>query len=381
MNSPEVFHFLNRCLQERNSLFPERNAKNDEEVEKALTLFTDYINGEQQQNFIPDSSLIAKATTIINAPVFLCGSMKSGTTLLLELLDGHPQMVVLPGDTFLIGKIVKFTRFADLNLPYYAWDDWVKRMVNPTGQAPFWVFGEKIEPYVTFRQYLQYWYDELPKGLSSLLMGFVLSYYCSNPLRPAFPQKWIEKTPGNEFRIDLINKHFPNARFIHIVRDPRENLASLKRLYMTRGWNWDAVGMSDRLAESCQIAVENRNRLGRGRYHVLRYEELTENPQQYMHNVADFLEVNWTESLLLPTINHMPAHANSMYEDRCVTGRVRKSAGDKWQSVLTRAEQRAALGTLQSAQKVGYDWEKTIKDSVYLSIEKGWRMIRGSLTA
>lgn len=374
----EIRKKLTNSLQERNRIFPQRDEQNDREVEEALTGFVDKINCMQSTGFVPDSTLINKAQSVLGAPLFLCGSMKSGTTLLLELLDGHSELIALPGDSYFIGRISKDDP-PQPPLLQAALDGWVKRMVNPTGQNPFWIFGSDIQPYVEFRQYLQYWYGKFPNTWRSSVVSVVLSYYCANPVRPSVPKMWVEKTPGNEFRVDEIAQKFSGARFIHIVRDPRENLASLKRLYATRNWQWDPIGTADKLAESCRFADENQQRLGRERYHVLNYEALTEDPGARMAEIARFLGIQWNASLLQPTVNDMPAHANSMYDDRQVTGTVRKSSKDKWRTVLTRAEQRIALGTLQGARKVGYDWKTTATDSVLLLLERGWTKVKRSL--
>ena len=39
---------------------------------------------------------------------------------------------------------------------------------------------------------------------------------------------WVEKTTSSEFYATEIIKWFPNAKFIHLIRDPRDNFASLK---------------------------------------------------------------------------------------------------------------------------------------------------------
>jgi len=90
-----------------------------------------------------------------------------------------------------------------------------------------------------------------------------------------------------------------------------------------------------------------------------------------MEEVAEFLGVKWQNSLLKPTVNGMPAHANSMYKDQQVTGMVRKATKEKWRSVLTKAELRSAIGTLPDAKRMGYEWQKTLTDSVLLMVDKG----------
>ncbi|WLE95565.1 MAG: sulfotransferase [Candidatus Electrothrix communis] len=375
-NFASVGKMLDRSLQERNRLFPVREERNDAEVKEALSEFVSLINEmRQQESFVPDPVHTEKAESVIERPVFLCGAMKSGTTLLLELLDGHPELIVLPGDSFVWGRLTKENP-PSRKLLQADWDRWLKRMVNPTGQAPFWVFGTKVHPYFEFTQYLQYWYEQFPETWRSSELSVLLSFYCANPSRSSAPRMWVEKTPGNEFNLEVLLENFPDARFIHIVRDPRENLASLKKLYQTRSWRWDPLEVADRIAGSCRLADEYLKKLGQERYHLLTYEQLTERPAATMRELAEFIGIEWYNALLKPTVNSVPAHANSMYEDRQSTGVVRKMTGKKYHSVLTKQEQRIALGTLQDAKKVGYLWEKTLSDSAMLVFSNGWNRMK-----
>jgi len=47
-----------------------------------------------------------------------------------------------------------------------------------------------------------------------------------------YPIRFLEKTPKNSLRIRFLNKVFPDALFIHLVRDPKENISSI-----IDGWN------------------------------------------------------------------------------------------------------------------------------------------------
>ena len=374
MEIDKIKQRLRRALIERNQLFPQRNELNDAEVNEALSEFVRLVNRLQKNDFVPDRVLLHKVETVLDAPLFLCGSMKSGTTLLLELLDNHSELITLPGDSFFWGKLWKNNPPSPDQL-LAEWDRWLKRMLNPTGQEPFWVFGEKVRPYIEFRQYLDYWYKQLPEKWRSIAISVLFSYYCANPVRPSEPKAWVEKTPGNEAKVAELIRNFPNARFVHIVRDPRENMASLKKLFATRGWQWEPMGIADTLARSCSLADENQQQLGRERYHVLTYEALTENPQQQMAEIADYIGVGWEDSLLCPTVNALPAHANSMYKDRLVTGQVGRATKGKWKVVLTKSEQRAALATLPEAGKMGYAWSQTKVQVCLLILDKMWAKI------
>ena len=81
-----------------------------------------------------------------------------------------------------------------------------------------------------------------------------------------------------------------------------------------------------------------------------------------MRNISDYLGLSWSNTLLQPTINRIPAQANTMYDDRQATGFIRHSTGSKWDRVLTEREQRLINRTLYDAKQVGYSWPVKIRD-------------------
>lgn len=346
---------ISQVLDDRDRMFPDRDEFNTREMHRLLEEFFLAIDDDHMECWAADTKKLNTVSSIADDAVFLCGYMKSGTTLLIELLDGHDEIITLPGDSFMITRVSEKNR--EEKYTWESWrNNWVKRMVNPTGQKPFWILGKEKERYGEFLRYLDYWHADLEESWKNPVLSTVFSYFCANQNRPASPRIWVEKTPGNEFRIDWVLDLFPQAKFIHITRDPRENMASLKKLYKSRSWDWRPKTIAKNFGRSCSSAVDNQKRLGKSRYMILQYEQLTKNPQTEMKKIADYLGVSWSETLLRPTVNSLPANANSMYADRKATGFIRYSSESKWRKVLTGKEQTLINRTLFDARKVGYHW-------------------------
>lgn len=367
---------MSSVLEQRDKSFPDRDPAGTADMHAALDLLVSCLEEKRSGlGLVPDDELVEKARSMQERGVFLCGPMKSGTTLLLELLDGHRQLNVLPGDSWL------WVRFSDVakreTFSIEEWrKHWLKRFVNPTGQKPYWLFGENEQNYSSFLDYMDFWYADLPDVFRRPALAVVCSYFCANPQRSMMAETWVEKTPGNEFKTDSIVEHLPSAKFIHIVRDPRENFASIKRLYRTRKWTWDARGTARSLSESFDAAVKNREKLGGNNYLIVRYEDLTSAPSKIMESVVEFLGIDWDDSLLTPTVNTQLAKANTMYKDRQVTGVVRRSTHDKWRQELSLFEQGLIHQTRDHAEKVGFSWEMNGLDCC-LKLLFGWTMIGG----
>ena len=57
--------------------------------------------------------------------------------------------------------------------------------------------------------------------------GFVASFFDLAASRRG-KSRWAEKTPLNVRHLGWIYRHFPNARFIHVIRDGRDVACSLR---------------------------------------------------------------------------------------------------------------------------------------------------------
>lgn len=100
----------------------------------------------------------------------------------------------------------------------------------------------------------------------------------------------LEKTPSNSLCVELIDRVCPEAQFIHIVRDPREVMASLRDV--TASWaNWAPQSANDAARtwlNHFQCAREAAA-FGPERYLEIRYDDLRSNPKDTLAEVLEFL--------------------------------------------------------------------------------------------
>jgi len=337
---------LDTLLGERDRQFPRRDPANTLAVREAIATWAAAARGMPRAPWTLDPALEAEALGLAEAAVFVGGAMKSGTTLLLGLLDGHPELTALPGDSHMLTMLARERgEPGDVEAAAH----WMTVLVNPYGQRPFWFLGEGPEPYRDFLHALDHWRRVLPADGRRAFLSAVLALHCVNPRRARRPRAWVEKTPGNEARVEALLALFPRARFLHVVREPRANLASIKQLVRYRGWRWRAPMAIWRLRRSLAAAHANRRRLAPDRYHVVRYEDLVTDPRGVMAGVAAFLGVGWDDCLLTATSNGVPLTSNSMYEDRRVSGAVLGAVDERWRRELSVAEQALAALLLRSA--------------------------------
>jgi hypothetical protein len=359
---------LDEIFAQRDRDFPHRDSQNTLAWQRTIGEYAGSIKDLIDSAWLPDEMLVRSASGMIENAVFICGYMKSGTTFLSSLLDAHPELVVMPGDSRMIQRVVAQSNLEPVQRAQEQQRHWIERLVNPRGQYPFWYLGTNDQLYVEFVQYLIYWLGKLPRADRSYFLAAVLAAYCANPRCGSKAIAWVEKTTRNERRVQEILNLYPSAKFIHIVRDPMTVTSSLKRLYLHREKRWGkfvdigkimvnklavrmgkvdvfsdaslgAIGFAISIRNHMKAGTENLIALGQGRYHLLRYEDLIAEPEKEMRKIAHFLGIAWNASLLLPTSNGLPASSNSMYADRFVQGKILERQPDRWKNELTTFEQ------------------------------------------
>jgi len=347
----EKIEDIDRLLNQRDEEYPVKGEvwrKLDRECENFFRLLLKEPHFEQ----IPDESLVGEVQKFIKHPVFICGPGRSGTTLLTQLLDGHPNLFVLPGDSNYMG------RFHDKKWKYNSLAlYWIKRLINPSGQHPFWFLGKAPKNYKRFLSFLNYFLEQKIEPF----LAVVSSVYAANEDKINKPKYWVEKTPGNEKYAELISRKFPQAKFIHIIREPLENLVSQKKFSLLRKQRFDAIKAAFRIKSLINLGWKNLNELGEKRYFILRYEDLLSRLSEALDKICHFLGLNFSQSLYVPTVNKAPASSNSVDEERRQVGKVIKAERmPRWIKVFTEEEKKHIVSILyETALKSGYtEWEK-----------------------
>jgi sulfotransferase family protein len=168
--------------------------------------------------------------------VIVLGPVRSGTTWLVELLRAHPRLSGLAWES---------TLFAGL------WELW---------ENAHRADGEGVAAYLT------------PDELAAELRGFCDGVFLAGISDPS-GQWFVEKTPDNVNRLPLIAALYPDAWYIHLVRDGRD----VVRSQVTAPWGTDDAGeAAHNWAWGVRQVREHRWRLPR--FREVRYEDLLAEP-------------------------------------------------------------------------------------------------------
>jgi hypothetical protein len=243
--------------------------------------------------------------------VFVCGHRKSGTTLFANLLDGHPQLGVYP---------------FDLTLLYAYFPEYLRAHTSPAERRTrlrrilFEELSARLPPQALDIAAME---EHFFGGLSDAALGDPAALITR--LMAAFravegrANVWwgVFKETSVEIYAAEILRWFPDARFIQILRDPRDNFAALaagvERHYSRLGedHNRTLASLLNRARLGFQMARHNRIGYGEARYHLLRFEDLAAAPEKAMRGVAAFLGIDFDPCLLKPTVLGRPAAGNA----------------------------------------------------------------------
>jgi hypothetical protein len=298
--------------------------------------------------------LLKKGNSLALRPVFICGVHRSGTTLMQNLLDGHPNLTVLPSEgTWFTNLEFKLNNLPENERKTFLGTEWLRRLANPINQPPYWLLGRSTDtgsPYVDFARYFVAWWDVLASKEVSQWphIAVVLAYASATSHIEA--KYWVDKTPTNERFLNRIWEEMPAARIIHIVRDPIDTITSRKKIE-------PVIGLHRALRDlkiSYRVAIE-QSKLNNPQFLLVRYEELCDTPKATISQIASFLQIEEADVLKHPTIAGISAGANSAFAKEAASGQILKPAQHPQHNILTGQEQQLiAAGVGELAGELNY---------------------------
>lgn len=158
----------------------------------------------------------------IDRPIFIVGCQRSGTTIFYRLLSSHPNLAWFSNFTDRFPGFPLLAMFSNLfPLRQTKFILMPMRVMIPKPREGVRIFGMCIS--VTKRSLSTN--DVIPEDATRLINQ--ITAHLRHHGRPRF----LNKNITNAQRIGYLNAIFPEAIFLHMIRDPRANAASLL--------NWD----------------------------------------------------------------------------------------------------------------------------------------------
>lgn len=205
-------------------------------------------------------NLTSHSATSVN-PVFLVGAERSGTTLLRLMLDHHPEIAWCNEFEYSVDCISEEGQWPPLN-SYYEWLE-THRIFQATG----FLIDRSL-------------------GYPDLMTSFLLQKLNRDQ------KSIIGATVHRHF--DRLLKLWPNARFIHILRDGRDVAKSC----IAMGWAGNFWTGAERWIDAEQLWEKVKEILPTDRYLEVTYEQLITNPENTLADVCKFIGVNYDQAMM-----------------------------------------------------------------------------------
>lgn len=193
-------------------------------------------------------------------PIFIVGMHRSGTTLLEQLVDGHDQVTG-------VGELYDLT-----TQMRYATDHNCRGVIDRNIVAR--------APEVDFRSVGRGYLDKMEWRLG--------------------PERFFtDKLPSNFLNIGFIAQALPQARILHMVRDPVETcFSNLRELFSDANpYSYDQLELAAYYREYRRLMAHWHERLP-GRILDVDYAELTRDTETVMRRVAGFCGLDYQPGML-----------------------------------------------------------------------------------
>ncbi len=253
----------------------------------------------------------------ISQQIFIGGCSRSGTTLLGAMLGTHSRAICSPESHFKI----------ELLRPLHGKTDEVDLTAVANRMFKHWRFTLWDIPLNSNSIY-----QEADDNSYSDLLNWLISQYAAYENKSE-ADIWIDHTPENISYADSLLSLFPNAKFIHIVRDGRAVAASAIPLdwgpnTIIKAARWWTRMVSFGLAAETQLPSNQIMRI--------RYEDLITNTDACLQKLCDFLGIKYEPEMIKATGFRPPRYTSKQHD--LVGQYPNKRSLDKWKTRLSARE-------------------------------------------
>ena len=247
-------------------------------------------------------------------PVFVVGSMRSGSTMLRLMLDSHPR-IAIPSETGFMGAAVAAHRIPD------------------------WKFGEG-------------WYERLgwsEAEVDARLRDFYGGMFRRYAAEQGTP-RWGEKTPFHTAHMERMARIFPDASFVGIVRHPGAVASSLQRRF-----HYAFAEAVTYWSDTNKQMLTAGMALGE-RFALCRYEDLVRGREPVLRELLCFLGEPWAPEVVRHHEVQRGKGAPRAVEGKTITSDpVDSSRADAWAATVTDVDRAELSRVAGLAEFLGYE--------------------------
>jgi len=226
-----------------------------------------------------------------NIPFFILGNPRSGTTLFRLMLNSHPSIVVPPESGFMQWWYNKYGNTTKLDFDNIVF---IEKLVKDI------LSSKKIEEWsLTTNDLIDIIPDNRPKNYAEFCVLVYKLYGISKGKKD-----FIIGDKNNYYinHLDVLNKIYPQAKYIHLVRDGRDVASSYLNLNKIDS---KSVYKPNLPVDIEDIANEWKNNVDAIDSFIkqksslkVKYESLITKPEETLRIVTDFLQIDYSHEML-----------------------------------------------------------------------------------
>lgn len=253
-----------------------------------------------------------------DSPIFIAGPDRSGTTLLFAILASHPNISMV--------RRTNMWRYFHKRYGALAQPENFERCLGE--MLRYNRIQTFLKPDVE-RIRREFW-----QGQPSY--GRLFSLFHQHHAESLGKKRWGDKSLHTEHYVDRLFAEYPDARVLHITRDPRDRYASVRKRH---GRDVPRLGGANgRWLFSMTKALENQRRYP-DRYKILRFEDLAGDPEKTAREICAFLGEQYFPEMLSMggASDHTNSGGNSSF-GKIEPGKISQKPIGRYREVLSNME-------------------------------------------
>lgn len=204
-----------------------------------------------------------------NLSLFLIGMPRSGTKLLRSLLNNHKEVFIPEVETLFIPDLLK--KYGENRLTL----EMVDNVITDLKKSLFFFY---------YLQSRSFDFDRF-KCEDLSIKEFLDLFFTELAIQENQDVKWVgDKSPNYIYEVKLLMSFYPNAKFIHIVRDPRDYALSMRKT-----WNKNIYRAAYRWSHGMREIYNIPQNKAANSIIEIKYEDLIKFPQITLQKVCDFI--------------------------------------------------------------------------------------------
>jgi len=224
-----------------------------------------------------------QANSLSCDPLFIISAGRSGTTLLRSMLVASGLIAIPPETQILQDLVLKFNTMQGLG-----WEEITRLFIAEfESHHYFKLWSSDLSP--VYQTVLHF--PENERSLARLIDEVYKTYAAQQ-----FPNAlvWGDQSPIYTFYFPYIKKVFPDARYLHLVRDGRDVIASLIK---KDGQDYFHEAIY-RWKESIKRSRKLQHEVGSDKFMEIKYENLVNEPETTLKLISGFIGIEYNSKML-----------------------------------------------------------------------------------